>query len=974
MKQISPSPQSAGIFVRTCKLRKRSINTLLSKLCMALVFSFASIAQANAQCTAPTAATVTPTPAACQGEGRVVAKITSPASGAVYEYQLQFDSTSNTSVVKPWQSTDTFTQVGVGRYKVYIRRVCGTVFSTTYVSASVTVTSSTTPLSITQATQRSKSSCSNGSLSITATGGNMAAPYRYALVPTLTATEPVSNYVRPQQSSNIFTGLSAGTYYARVYDDCGTFASATVLIDSVTESVVLTSNRNSYYFYGCDSLSFNFTVTVNNKVTLPVAPDPSERFWITYNGVTDTVNGTTYFASGANAAINIRKTKVISSYPANITYGYKSSCGNIYTNTVTVAPPNLKIILTNNSISCTQRSYRVNASDSLSGNAYNYYNTRLSLDNGATWSALNTGSSYTDTFTVGSTQNIWLASNCDTEKIVVNVVLPALSVSLNPFTAYSCNGNGGFSISVLNYSGVRDSIKFNVISQPAGGTLPDSFYTYQNPNGYNLSYNLVPGTYRIKITDQCGATVTQNVTVNPTVMSYTIAPLLSCVPAQSGFRLNLSETNYNPYSGYSYLRAIVTNTATNQKDSFQSASQLSRPTTIDVTGLANGTYTIKVIRVLPSTLPYPSCSVDSVYTNTSNQPLSLGQSTFTSACGNGTATVAAYAQGGGGSYQYSLDIQGSGGSWTTVAGPQASGLFNNLLPSSIYRIRVTDACGNGTQYSTSFSSAARKLAYSSTVAPCPGQSFTMSVSNEPSATYAWFKNSAAIAGATTNAYTVNPVPATAVDTYKVKITYGNCEQFSVSYIVDPSLCGQSLPVSLERFNAILNAQGQAELKWKVINFDAVRSFDVEYSTDGSKFIKAAGINSNHTPDYAFTDVFRSENRLFYRLKMMGLDGETSYSNVIRLNKKAETASDISVYPTITADQLHISYRSTAAEQLSWKMVDLKGSVVRTGTLQMEAGVSDVSINGLSGLADGMYLFSIQNGKGLHYQEKIVIRK
>ncbi|RQO30735.1 hypothetical protein DBR32_08375 [Taibaiella sp. KBW10] len=954
------------------KFKKYFIGLLLS-----LITCFAFNVDTNAQCPAPTGATVTPTPAACQGQGRVVAKITSPVAGAVYEYQLQYDSTGNTSVVKPWQANDTFTQVPVGRYKVYIQRICSTVISTTYVSASVTVASSTTPLSITQAVQRSKSSCGNGSLSITATGGNTAAPYRYALVPTLTATEPVANYVRPQQSSNIFTGLPAGTYYTRVYDDCGTFASATVVIDSVTESVVLATNRNSYNFYGCDSLSFNYTVTVNNKVTIPVAPDPSERFWITYNGITDTITPTgTYVLSGGNAQISVRKTKVITSYPASITYGYKSTCGNIYQNTVNVVVPNLKIILTNSSLSCTERIYQIRASDSLSGNVYNYYNTRLSLDNGATWSALNTtGSAYTDTFTVGSTQNIWLASNCDTEKIVVNTVIPAINVNLNQFTAYSCNGKSGFSIQALTYSGVQDSIKFNVIAQPAGGNLPDSFYWYQTRNGYNLSYNMVPGTYSIKITDQCGATVTRNLTISPTVLSYTISPLLSCLPSQSGFRLNLSETNYNPYAGYSSLRAIVTNTATNQTDSFLSATSVSRPTTIDVTGLVNGNYTIKVIRVLPGILPYPTCSVDSVYTNTANQPLSLTQSTFTSACSDGTATVAANAQGGGGGYQYSLDVQGSGGSWTAVAGPQTSSIFNNLLPNNIYRLRLTDVCGNGSQYSTSFSNAPRKLAYSSTVAPCPGQSFTMSVSNEPSATYTWHKNSVVISGATTNAYTLNPVPAVAVDTYKVKIVYGTCDQFSASYIVDPASCGQSLPISLESFNGVLNAQQQATLKWKVINFETVRTFDIEYSVDGRLFKKAGTLATNNTPFYNFTDEFRNENMLYYRLKMIGLDGETAYSNVIKLNKKEQGSVNIlKVYPTLTSDKLNISYRTASQEQLNWHIVNLKGSILRSGTFMVDAGVSEIMINGLSELADGMYILSVTNGSSLNQNEKFILKK
>lgn len=960
----------------------------LSWICTLIFAGFLLSHPASAQCTAPSSATITPTPAACQGEGRVVAKINSPVSGATYEYQLQFDSTGNTSVVKPWQSNDTFTQVGIGQYKVYIRMVCGASFSSTYVSASTTVTASTTPLSITQAVATGKSSCGNGSLKVTATGGNMAMPYQYALVPSLTASEPVATYVRPQQSSNVFTDLAAGTYYARVYDDCGTYATATVVIDSVAESVLLsTSNPGGYNFYGCDSIRFAYTVRVNNK--LPVNPpstiipaDAKERFWVTYNGVTDTLTAPTFTYSAALGTSTANPAKVLQvqgGYPMTVTYGYKSACGNIYQNTVTIAQPNLKISLTSNSLSCTQRRYQIRTTDSISGN-WNYYNTRLSLDSGATWTALNTTNTYIDTFNTGTTQNIWVASDCDTDKIVVTVLLPNLAVNFNQFTAFSCNGNSGFSIQASNYSGAIDSMKFNVLSKPAGSTLPDSFYMYQTSlfsgatSGYKLTYNLTPGTYTIKITDQCGATATQSITINQTVLSYTISPLLSCLPSQSGFRLNLSETNYNPYAAYSYLRAIVTNTATNQKDSFQSATNLSRPTTIDITGLANGNYTIKVIRVLPGTLPYPSCSVDSFYTNTSNQPLTLTQSTFTSGCDNSTATVAANAQGGGGSYQYSLDIQGAGGTWTAVAGPQSGAVFNNLLPNSVYRIRVTDVCGNGTQYSTSFSSAARKLTYSSTVAPCPGQSFTMSVSNESTATYAWQKNGTPIAGATTSAYTIGTVPASSVDTYKVKIAYGNCEQFSVAYIVDPALCGTSLPINLEYFNGVLKANQQAALNWKVLNYDLVHSFEVEYSTDGSSFRKAGTLVSNHSPFYTFTDIAHNIPVVYYRLKMMGLDQTVVYSNTLKLSTQGSgTASNIRVYPTIVSDKIHISYMAAAAGQINWSITDIKGATPRLGIFTAGAGNSEFLINNLYELPEGIYILNLYHAGTVLHQEKIVIR-
>lgn len=955
-------------------------------LCSALMLFFSYAAMA--QCLAPASATITPSPAACQGQGLVVARVDNPPAGAVYQYQLQYDSTGNTAVVKPWQASDTFSQVSVGRYKAYIRQVCGTSFSSVYVSSSTTVSGTTTPLSITQATALNKSACSNGKLSVTATGGNTAVPYRYALVPTLNEPEPVANYVRPQQSSNIFSGLSTGTYYARVYDTCGTYASATVVIDTVTENVSLTTNRGSYIFYACDSLRFVYSVSPNTRIQTG-APDSAERFWVRYNGVTDTLtlpaNVGNYYLSGNAYKTDINKRIKPIAYPAQIAYGYKSVCGTVYENTVTVQAPVMKLVLISNSISCTQRQYNISVRDSASNNIAAYYNTRLSLDSGTTWSALNPSYQYYDTFTVGDTYNIWVASACDTEKVAATVVLPALSVVMSPFTSYSCNGNSGFALQAVNYSGNVDSVKFNVLSKPAGSTLPDSFYLIQTSGlsgsnfGYRLSYDITPGAYSLKATDACGATQTLNKTINPTTVAFTTAPLLSCLPSQSGFRVTVTETNYQPSFGFSPIRVIVTNTATSQVDSFTNNTNITtRPVNVDVTGLVNGTYTLRVIKVRPTGalgLPYPACSVNGTYTNTSNQPLSLTQSTFTSACTNGTATIAAQVQGGGGGNQFYVDLQ-AGSSWTQVAGPQSSAVFNNLLPNSIYRVRVTDACGNGTQYSTSFSNAAPAMNYSSTTAPCSGDTFMMSVAPNSAATYTWQKNSSPVAGAVGNSYTLNPVPpaGSPVDTYRVKIAYGSCDVFSVSYAVDPTLCGRPLPISLVSFSGFMNGP-QAQLRWEVARYESVNTFDVEYSADGKQFERIAAVPCNNTSYYQYTDVSRKASSLYYRLKMTGTDGEHSYSRVIRLNGKDDnTGRSIKLYPTVITDKLHLNYTTPEQEQLHWRFFSMEGKLVLSGETMAAKGVSVLTLDHFAALPAGTYIFNLSNGTSFNHKEKVIIRK
>lgn len=952
-------------------------NIWLLILCTAL-----SVCSVKAQCPVPVNDSIFSTPAYCQGTGSItVYSVTGGGTGNTYQYELRYDSVANTTVAKPYQDNNVFVNVLRGRYKVNIRTVCPSIgISAPFTSASIVVDGSSTPLSISSTTINNISTCGNGRFTTTANGGNTYSPYQYALVPSQGAAEPVTTYVRPKQSSNIFAGLPAGTYYVRVYDSCGTFATAPVVIDTAAEAVTLSSDRNGYSFYGCDSLQFRMNVAMNYK-KVSGNQDPAERGWIRYNGVTDTIPNIffNYTASTGitNSSAILKILKPIT-YPAVVTYGFKTPCGNIYTKTDTIKAPVLKLDLISTSLSCTQRIYTIRTKDSLSI-GWTYYNTRLSKDNGVTWSNLNKNYYYTDTFVVGQTYQLVLASGCDTDQLTVTTVVPALNLAMNEFNAYSCNGKSGFSMSIFGgqFSGNVDSIKLNVISQPAGANLPDSFYYVQetgtsgSTGGFRLTYNLPPGTYTIKGTDQCGGTTTQSVVINPTVLSYTITPKLSCTPVQSGFTLNVAQTNYQPYYGYSPVRAQVINTSTGTVDSFTSESAF-RPTTINVTGLVNGTYTIKVYRVLPVVLPAQTCTIDTVYVNTSNQPLSLSQSYFTAACANNSATVAAIAQGGGGNYSYSLYKKNGSGTYVLDAGPQAGNIFNNLSSGSEYQVKVTDTCGNGTQYATSFDGSVPSIFLSTSTAPCPGNPVTFSVPVYPGATYGWTKNSATIAAATGNSYTVNAVPVSTVDTYKAVVSLGSCIIYSNAYILNPANCGQPLPVTLVRFGGRYLESGHAQLNWQVANPEIATYFVVEYSLDGKIFNACGSLPANASSDYVYQDIDRNQARLYYRLKLVSKDGHNTYSGIVTLQKNRQTGGSIKIYPTMVTESIHISYTTLSTGTLPWTLSDMEGRIIQSGLFQVGAGTGELNINGLSNLANGTYILKINNNTDLKYQGKIVV--
>ena len=90
-----------------------------------------------------------------------------------------------------------------------------------------------------------------------------------------------------------------------------------------------------------------------------------------------------------------------------------------------------------------------------------------------------------------------------------------------------------------------------------------------------------------------------------------------------------------------------------------------------------------------------------------------------------------------------------------------------------------------------------------------------------------------------------------------------------------------------------------------------KSFDLERSSDGVNFakiatIQAAGKSSDN--NYIFNDNSIYNGKLFYRLKMVDVDGRFTYSQVIWINSAA--SGSIIIYPNPATRVLNINTGST----------------------------------------------------------------
>lgn len=188
--------------------------------------------------------------------------------------------------------------------------------------------------------------------------------------------------------------------------------------------------------------------------------------------------------------------------------------------------------------------------------------------------------------------------------------------------------------------------------------------------------------------------------------------------------------------------------------------------------------------------------------------------------------------------------------------------------------------------------------------------------------------------------------------------------------------GTSLPVRSVNLSSTSNAS-IVNLKWTTESEYNVDHFDIERSIDGRSFnvsatMKAAG-NTTSTTTYTSTDDIRdiaSKPVVFYRVKVVDIDGKYSYSNsiAIRLLKQSKAQ----VWPTPFSSQLNIQVEQQAGAILDVKIYNMTGVLVFNKRQVTTAGTNSIQLVGpVNKLAGGMYVIEIVSNYVKIYSETII---
>jgi len=167
-----------------------------------------------------------------------------------------------------------------------------------------------------------------------------------------------------------------------------------------------------------------------------------------------------------------------------------------------------------------------------------------------------------------------------------------------------------------------------------------------------------------------------------------------------------------------------------------------------------------------------------------------------------------------------------------------------------------------------------------------------------------------------------------------------------------------LPITLINFSG-QNKENINELSWEIATDPDLNYFELQRSTDGRNFSDISHINNAGNLNYTFDDNISADTSslYFYRLKIVDLDGNFKYSDVIKLSVNLK-GDYIVANPNPFKDVLLLTVHSRIKDKASIVLTDLTGRQLFTKNESLSRGSNVIQINDSGRLPKGTYILTI----------------
>ncbi len=182
-------------------------------------------------------------------------------------------------------------------------------------------------------------------------------------------------------------------------------------------------------------------------------------------------------------------------------------------------------------------------------------------------------------------------------------------------------------------------------------------------------------------------------------------------------------------------------------------------------------------------------------------------------------------------------------------------------------------------------------------------------------------------------------------------------------------CTGVLPVTIIDFTAQKNSESVL-LKWYATAETNFKKYEIEGSIDGSGFYKIGEVAGRNLANYSYTDYnLPNANTVFYRLKMIDIDGQFSNSKIVSV-RMANNFPYALVYPNPAKGQLVVKLQHALTTTSQLIIADLSGRIVMQQ--QVTGGQRNIDLT-VNDLPAGRYFIKLSNSSELINQSFVIIK-
>ncbi len=178
-----------------------------------------------------------------------------------------------------------------------------------------------------------------------------------------------------------------------------------------------------------------------------------------------------------------------------------------------------------------------------------------------------------------------------------------------------------------------------------------------------------------------------------------------------------------------------------------------------------------------------------------------------------------------------------------------------------------------------------------------------------------------------------------------------------------------LPVTLTGFTAS-EVNNTTLLQWTTTTEFSNEGFSVERGTDGADFSTIGWVVSVNagtvTTHYSFTDKQTPNGKIYYRLRITDISGQSAYSPVVAINAAGNT--DLKTYPVPVQDHVVVEYSGTSGENINIALLNSSGLPVYTSKQVAQGSQQSMVITRTGNMKPGIYFLSVSSASKKYSQQ------